>query len=163
MNNVRTYYTVEFLYMFSLSFMRATYVIFLLERGLDLLQVNLINGAFMVGVFIFEIPTGAFADILGRKKSFLIGCLIISTSFFMYYVSHLFLLFVIAEIIAALGTTFYSGALEAWIVDALKKANYKGTIDTVFAKSHIVITVSSIGSGLLGAYIGNVNLALPWL
>ena len=66
------YYLILFLSSFAVSTISATYVLFLLSQGLDLLQVNLVNVAFMVGIFIFEIPTGAYADNFGRRKSLVI-------------------------------------------------------------------------------------------
>ncbi|MFH1668012.1 MAG: hypothetical protein ABH884_03260, partial [Candidatus Komeilibacteria bacterium] len=51
----------------------SVYVVFLLQNSLSLFQVSLANLCFMLGVFIFEIPTGAVADIMGRKFSFVLS------------------------------------------------------------------------------------------
>lgn len=70
----RTYYVVFGLYNFSWSFIGPMYALFLLARGLDVLQVNLVSATYLISVFLFEVPTGAVADLVGRKASFLLSC-----------------------------------------------------------------------------------------
>ena len=62
----------------------AIYVTFLIKNGLSLLEVNLVNMSFFLTLFICEIPTGAFADIFGRKKSFVLACVLMCLSMFVY-------------------------------------------------------------------------------
>ena len=52
------------------------YPMFLLSRGLDLFQINVILAIFLISTFVFEVPTGAVADVYGRKISFLLSCAI---------------------------------------------------------------------------------------
>ena len=53
---------------FTGSMIAAIYVKYLLLNGLDLFQANLINCAFYGALILFDVPTGAFADVFGRKK-----------------------------------------------------------------------------------------------
>jgi len=143
--------------------MAAVYVLFMLNRGMDLLQVSILNIIFVAFVFLFEIPTGAFADVLGRKTSFVISCFITSIAMFIYFLSRTFWSFVLAEIILAIGITFYSGAFQAWMVDSLKHHKFKGSFDKVFSKEQQIMWGAATISGLSGAYIAKINLALPLL
>lgn len=143
--------------------MAAVYVLFLKERGMDLLQISIINIIFVAFVFLFEIPTGAFADTLGRKTSFVISCFVTSAGMFVYFLSRTFWSFVLAEIILAIGITFYSGAFQAWLVDSLKHHKFKGSFDKVFSKEQQIMWGAATISGLFGAYIAKINLALPLL
>lgn len=156
------YYLVTFFYDLAISFSITTYVLFLLKAGLDPLQVNTVNFFFMIGNFIFEVPTGAFADIFGRKRSLLLGNLILSVAFFVYFLSDRMLFFIIAELIAALAFTFRSGALSAWVVDTMAVQGYKGRVDFVFSQANIYSKVALILGGLIGAYLGNISLRIPW-
>lgn len=166
-NNVRVkdtrtvYYLITFLSGFSVSTVSATYVLFLLSQGLDLLQVNLVNLAFMTGNFLFEIPTGAYADYFGRKKSVIISNIFIVTAFVTYFFSSSITMFILAEILAALAYTFESGALDAWLVDSLEQKNYAGKVDYIFSHAGIVGQVAALLGGLVGAYIGSQNLRYP--
>ncbi|MFA5163059.1 MAG: MFS transporter [Patescibacteria group bacterium] len=145
------------------SFFFATYQLFLLEHHLSYLQINLINLAYMASCFILEIPTGAYADVFGRRKSIIIGCLILSLSFLIYFLSPNFWIFVLAEIIGAFGSTFISGALEAWMVDSLKRANYTGDLEKIYEKEGRYRLVGLMLGSLSGAWLGSFNLSYPWL
>src|SRR5207237_423398 len=79
-------------------------------------------------------PTGAFADALGRRRSFIVGCLLRCLAFGLYFLSHTYVLFLIAEAIDAIGTTFCNGAVDAWGVDALDEAGFEGTKHGLFSR-----------------------------
>ena len=130
---------------------------------MDLLEINMINMFFMLGIFLFEVPTGAFADNFGRKKSIVLGCLLLAVSFMVYFVGNHFWTFVLSELIGALGATFLSGALEAWVVDSLAYHDYGGDLANVFRQEAYFKGFSIIGASLIGGYLGEINLAWPWL
>ena len=130
-----TYVVLSGLLNLSFSFFFSTYTIFLMSRGMDLLQINLINGFFMISIFFMEIPTGAIADSFGRKISIVCGCLILSISFLVYFLSSSFWGFVLAEIIGAVSLALLSGSTEAWVVDSLKFYGYDGGFKNVFRRS----------------------------
>src|SRR6185369_4258736 len=118
---IRQYYVLSCLFNGGgMSIISAIYVTFLIHNGLNLFQVNLVNAIFFLTLFLCEIPTGAFADIFGRKTSFVAACGMLCASMFVYGSSHTFFGFVLAEMLGAVGTTFRSGAFQAWLVDSLK-------------------------------------------
>jgi len=146
----------------ALSFFFGTYQLFLLEKGLSLLEINLLNCVFMLSNFIFEIPTGAIADFFGRKKSVIVGLWIYSLSFFIYFFSDNFWQFLLAEVIGAIAFTCISGALEALVVDSLKHHKYDGDLETVFRRGeirHLGIIVGAV----VGSFVGQIDLSWPWL
>jgi hypothetical protein len=69
--------------------------------------------------------------------------------------------FVLASLVLGLGFSFYSGAVEAWLVDALAATGYRGLLDAVFARGSMVsgaaMLVGSVGGGILGT----IDLAWP--
>jgi len=73
------------------------------------------------------------------------------------------LLFCLMSVILGLGYTFYSGALEAWLVDALDATNYKGRLDQVFARGSMVSAAAMLIGSVLGGVLGTVNLSIPFL
>lgn len=155
------YYLITFLFSFAASTMAATYVLFLLNQGLDFLQVNLVNLAFMTGNFLFEIPTGAYADYFGRKKSVILSNAFIAIAFGTYFFSSSLIMFIIAETLAALAITFQSGALDAWVVDSMEQKEYDSKDNYIFSHANIVAQVASLFGGIIGAYFGTVNLRFP--
>lgn len=146
----------------SLSFFFATYTIFLQAKGLNLMEINLTNLVFMTSCFLLEIPTGAIADLWGRKRSIIAGAIIMAGGFFLYYLTASFWWFILAEIIGAFGSTCISGAMEAWAVDSLKHYNYDGDLEKIFQRREISQSAIIIGC-LVGSMVGSQDLALPWL
>jgi len=93
---VTVYYIGIFLLDFALSLTAAIYVIFLIKNGLNLLQANLVNTAFMISIFLLEVPTGAFADSIGRKNSVLISTLFLMLGLAFYPIFRNFYAFLLA-------------------------------------------------------------------
>lgn len=156
------YYLLTFLFEFAAGLSFATYVLFLLSKGLDLFQVMIVNMAFMIGNFIFEIPTGAYADYFGRKKSIVLSSFFLMIGLFIYFESSSIWMFITAEVIAALAFTFASGALDAWMVDSLEAKGYTGKVDFIFSHAVIIGKIAVLLAGLIGGYMGSVSLALPF-
>lgn len=150
-------------FQFGLTFITATYVIFLITRGLNLFEVNLVNMAFFATMLLFEIPTGAVADVFGRKVSFVASCFIFATGMFMYSAAHSFWGFVAAEMTSAIGATLASGAFQAWLVDRLKHYGYEDSLSPIFAKEQYAVGIAGIGGALCGAFLADKNIALPWI
>ncbi|MFH0891800.1 MAG: MFS transporter [Candidatus Falkowbacteria bacterium] len=157
------YYGLEFLINLGTSFFFATYAIFLLSKGLNLWQINLINACFMLAGALFEIPTGSVADNYGRKLSFVLSCFITGASMLVYYFSSTFTWFVVAEIIAALGVTFASGAFDAWAVDSLDFSGEAFCLNKIMGGKAKSANIGRVIGSVAGAYAGAVDIALPWL
>lgn len=163
MKPYRQFLALTFITRLAFAFSFATYVMFLLSRGATLFEIGLINVSFMVAIALAEIPTGIFADFWGRKRSFQISCLIMALGLLIYFYSNNFWMFIAAEMIAGIGMTFRSGALEAWVVDAVSETSESISNEQIFSSASIVKNVASIIGGLTGAYMGDFNLAYPWL
>ena len=104
--------------------------LFLLDAGLTNLEAFAANAFFSVGMVIFEVPTGVVADTLGRRMSYLLGTVTLAVTTALYYllwVMHSpFWAWAVVSILLGLGFTFFSGAVEAWLVDALTATGYTG-------------------------------------
>ena len=162
-NSERTYYIVFALYNLSWAFLGAVYPLFLMSRGLDLFQINVILAVYLFSNFAFEVPTGAIADVFGRKVSFLMSCSVRASAFALYFSVDTFAGFVVAEIVDALGTTLASGALDAWAIDGMREDGDCESADRLFSRGKMVSHAAMIASGLAGAYIADIDLGYPWL
>jgi len=160
----RTYYLIVALWSFPGWFMHPVYPMFLLSRGLDLFQINVILAIFLISTFAFEVPTGAVADVYGRKISFLLSCAIRPVAFVLYYFAHGFWGCAVAEIIDAIGLTLATGALEAWAIDGARAEGDLRPADRMFARAAMVTRTTMIAGGLLcGALADRYGLGVPWL
>ena len=160
---IRRYYTVWGMYSFAGGFLFGVYPIFLRSRGLNQFQINSVLATYFLVLFLTDVPTGAFADLLGRRRSFVLGAFLRVSAFLLYFVAHHYYVFIIAESIDGIGTTFGNGAIDAWGVDALDDAGYDGLKDRLFSRISQLSTIGFMGSAMIGAYVADVNIAWPWL
>jgi MFS family permease len=158
----RTYYLVFGLYSLWAWFVAPIYPLFLRSRGLDALEVNLVLATYLIIVFVFEVPTGAAADLVGRKASFLLSCALRTAAFGLYAVAENFTDCVIAELIDGIGTTLASGALDAWAVDGMREEGDDRPVERFFARAQILARIGMILGGLACAYLAAIDFAIPW-
>src|SRR3984893_5572288 len=160
---MRRYFTVWSVYSLANGFLFGVYPLFLRARGLNQFEMNSVLATYFAVTFLTDIPTGAFADALGRRRSFVLGCQIRVTAFMIYFFAHAYPSFLVAESIDGIGTTFCNGAIDAWGVDALDEAGFAGLKDRLFSRISQLMNVGFLVSALIGTYVADVNIAWPWL
>jgi MFS family permease len=159
----RRYYAMWWGYAFAGGFLYGVYPLFLRSRGLDQFEMNSVLACYFVVMFLTDVPTGAFADAMGRRRSFVLGCATRAAAFMVYFFAHHFLVFVIAESIDGIGTTLCNGAIDAWGVDALDAAGFHGIKDRLFSRISQLTNFGFMGAAIIGAYVADFNIALPWM
>ncbi|MEO8247325.1 MAG: MFS transporter [Chloroflexota bacterium] len=164
----RTYLLLTLLTTLAASFIWGINTLFLLDAGLSNTEAFAANAFFTVGMVVFEVPTGVVADTRGRRFSFLLGAFTLLASTLLYLLMwqlHAPLWgWAIASITLGLGFTFFSGATEAWLVDALSATGFTGNLESVFGRAQVV----GGGAMLVGSVAGGVvaqltNLGVPYL
>src|SRR5262245_27135293 len=164
---IRTYLVVTLLFNLAASLIWGVDTLFKLHAGLDIFQVMLTNAAFTLGMVVFEIPTGVIADTLGRRVSLIlcVATLLVST---LLYVTISwrgwgFWPFVWTSVFLGLGYTFYTGAVDAWLVDALKATVHTEPLEPVFAKGQMVMGAAMLVGTLGGGLLGQIDLSVPYV
>ena len=164
---IRVYVATNALFTLSASLIWAVNTLFLLRAGgMSFALVFVINAVYTASQMLFEVPTGVIADTMGRKLSFLlsIGILVLST--LVYVLSAQlhwgFWGFVVGSVLIGLGFTFQTGAVDAWMVDALDATGYEEPKERVFALSAEVSGAMLVVGPLLGGVLGGVSLLLPY-
>jgi MFS family permease len=142
--------------------------LFLLDAGLTNLQAFAANAFFTVGMVLFEVPTGVVADMWGRRASFLLGTLTLSAATGLYVAlwvfSAPFWQWALVSMLLGLGFTFFSGATEAWLVDALGATGYQGSMETVFGRGQVIMGIATLGGSAGGGFLAQAtNLAVPFV
>ena len=164
----RTYYVLGFGNTLAASLIWGVNTIFLLDAGLNNFQAFAANAFFTAGMVLFEVPTGVVADSWGRRASYLLGTvtLAVTTAIYvwLWYVDGPFWAWAVSSVLIGLGFTFFSGATEAWLVDALHATGYDGPLDAVFARAQVFGGVGMLlgagGGGYLAQWLG---LSAPYL
>ncbi len=164
----RTYLLLTLLSTLSASFIWGVNTLFLLDAGLNNAQAFGANAAFTAGQVIFEVPTGVIADTVGRRASYLLGAatLLLSTLLylFMWYAEAPFWGWIISSVLIGLGFTFFSGAVEAWLVDALNASGFVGDYESVFAKGQVTMGASMLAGSVAGGFVAQAtNLGVPYI
>ena len=150
------------------SFIWGINTIFLLDAGLSNLEAFAANAFFTAGMVLFEVPTGIVADTVGRRASYLLGTLTLTASTLLYVmlwqVEAPFWQWAIVSLLLGLGFTFFSGAVEAWLVDALAATGYSGDMETVFGRGQMVTGAAMLGGSVAGGFIAQqTSLGVPFV
>ena len=164
----RTYLLLTLLSTLAASFIWGINTLFLLDAGLNNAEAFAANAFFTAGMVIFEVPTGVVADTYGRRTSYLLGAatLLLSTLLYLWmWQTHAPLWgWAIASILLGLGFTFFSGATQAWLMDALAFAGVKESFETVLAKGQVVGGAAMLTGSIAGGFIAQVtNLGVPYI
>jgi MFS family permease len=164
----RVYLTLTLGNTLATSFIWGINTLFLLDAGLSNLEAFAANAFFTAGMVLFEVPTGVVADSWGRRVSFLLGTITLASSTFLYYLlwqwSAPFLWWAVVSVLLGLGFTFFSGAVEAWLVDALHYSGYDGGLEAVLGRGQMVSGVAMLGGSVAGGVIAQAtDLGVPFL
>lgn len=163
-SNIPRYFLYIATKSFGFGFFIAIWVIYLQqERGLSLAEAALIDATFFLAATLGEIPTGVVADIQGRTASLKIGVALICLSTFGWLLAPNVPLLVLAYAVMGIGSTFLSGAEDAFFYESLvalgRGEDYVRLAGRVSATYLGALALASVVSGL----IASVSLALPFL
>jgi MFS family permease len=164
----RVYLLLTLLTTLAASLIWGVNTLFLLDAGLNNTEAFAANAFFSIGMVIFEVPTGVVADTRGRRLSFMLGAavLLLSTVLYlaMWQFEAPFVGWAIASILLGLGFTFFSGATEAWLVDALGATGFRGNLETVFGRGQTVGGAAMLTGSVLGGIVAQMsNLGVPYV
>ena len=167
-NIQRVYLSLTTMSTLAFSLIWGINTIFLLDAGLSISQAFAVNAFFTFGQVIFEIPTGVVADLKGRGVSYLFGVvtLLFATLLYlaMWYFRLPFWAWAVSSLFIGLGFTFFSGATEAWLVDALNFCKFQGDMEEVFAKGQIASGAAMLVGSIAGGFIAQItNLGVPYI
>jgi MFS family permease len=164
----RTYYTLLLGNTLAASLIWGINTIFLLDAGLNNFEAFAANAFFTAGMVAFEVPTGIVADMWGRRTSFLLGTVTLAVTTALYVllweIEAPFWQWAAVSLLLGLGFTFFSGATEAWLVDALDATGFEGPLESVLARGQVITGIGmltgSVGGGVLAEA---VSLGFPFV
>ncbi|WP_407922503.1 MFS transporter [Agrococcus carbonis] len=163
-----TYYVLLLGNTLAASFIWGINTLFLLDAGLTNLEAFAANAFYTLGVLIFEIPTGVVADTMGRRWSYVLGSATLAVTTGLYWLMWLweapFWGWALASLLLGLGFTFFTGALDAWVVDALQATGYRGSLEQIFGRSVVVGGAAMLIGSVLGGVVAQLtDLGVPFL
>lgn len=155
-NNIKLKRNVYKNYIFtllsSLDFTRGIWMIYLATKGLSLTQLGILETIFHIASFMMEVPTGAIADIFGRKISRVAGRIVSLISVLLLFMGTSFIWYAVAFILTALSYNLESGAGDALIYDSLKEIGEEETYMKISGRKEVFYQTASIISFFVGGY-----------
>lgn len=132
------------------------------SNNLNKTQIFTVQAAYALSILIMEIPSGYLADIIGRRKTLILGALFMPVGIGVYVFTHSFVSFLIAEFIIAISNSMRSGCDSALVYDTLiqlkEESEYKKFEGRSFYYARMGTSISSILGGLLAL----LSLKMPF-
>ena len=140
----------------NLNMQSSIWVLYLAYRGLNLAQIGIVEGIYHATSILFEIPSGALADLLGRKRCMILSRICIAVSCMIMLFARGFWFFALSFIIQALGNNLNSGSEEALVYDSMKYTGQEDQYINVYGKINFIIEVSqgisTVAGGILAEF-----------
>lgn len=155
------YFILQALFYVHLGIVGSTYILYFYNQGLSKLQTNIISAVFSITVFMMEIPSGAYCDRFGSRKTLLYAGITLSLSMLLFYIGGNIFILAIAQLLWGASFAFESGSSQAWVINKLQLK--KEALDKMFAKSQKINSISMIIGGLIGAYLATKELRYIWI
>jgi len=127
--------------------------VFYYLRYTDYAGIGLIETSLIIAMIISEIPTGAIADLLGKKRSLLIAFILQSIGIGMLAFIPSLINIMIGVFIAGIGGSFYSGTFEALIYDSLKESGKEKSYEKVIAHIGTISLISPAVCSIIGGFM----------
>lgn len=130
----------------------AIWLLFFLQY-LDFTQVAIIGALTTVSSNIFEIPTGAISDLIGRKWTLFWSFVLSALGLVIIFTGNVFLVFAIGRIINGIGQSLYSGTHESLMYDTLKSSNEEDKYEHVVARVETLVWIGLFIAAVSGGFL----------
>jgi len=133
------------------------------SNGLSMKDIMILQAVYSIAIVVLEVPSGYLADVIGRKKTLIIGTIFGVLGFTTYSLSFGFMGFLVAEIILGIGQSCVSGADSAMLYDSLldkgeekKYTRFEGRITSLG-------NVAEAIAGILGGLLAGISIRTPYI
>ncbi len=151
-----------------LSFLRTTWFwlgvwVYWYLKFTDYAGIGLIESIMVATMTLLEIPTGAIADLLGRKNTLIVSFIgMAANNIIMGLATNLYGL-IVSVVIGSLGATLFSGTIEAIAYDSLKVEGSESKYDKVVSNMNSLQLIAMCLCGALGGFVYQIDPRFPFL
>ncbi|NOR85956.1 MFS transporter [archaeon] len=136
-------------------------VLFFQEQGLSIVQIMILQSVYAISIVIFEVPTGAIADIIGRKKTTGLGALFVAFAVVQYIFAQDFMGFIVADIFYAMGFALTSGADVALIYDSLKSLGKEKMFTKIRGRANAIGFFAAAFASISSGWLYSIDIRIP--
>ena len=133
------------------------------RQYLNFTQMALASSLRLFLVALLELPTGVFADLVGRKISVMLGYLIDCSGLVLIAIPSNPINIIFGMALRGIGEAFISGSNEALLYDSLKELKAESTFSKIKGKIGLFYQWAIVISSILGGYMFVISPQLPWL
>lgn len=144
-----------FLTWFTVGLLTPVLSLLLLERGSTLETLPLIMGAYSATVILCEVPSGVFADLVGRKRTFLLSCALYGCSVASFLLMRGVWALLPGIVLYGLGRAFSSGSLDALFLEECVAERGEGAMATATGQLSLWQSLGLTAGALVGGAIPN--------
>ena len=140
----------------NMNMQSSIWVLYLAYCGMHLAQIGLLEGIYHATSIVCEIPSGAAADLLGRKRCMILSNICIAVSCVIMLFSKSFGCFAVSFVVQALGNNLNSGSEEALVYDSMKCLGQEEHYMGVYGRLNVLIEVAqglaTVAGGVLAEF-----------
>lgn len=129
--------------------------LFFFAKGLSFSEIMMLESVLLVGVLLFEVPTGVLGDKIGRKWSLIIGSIIGLLAWIPWFLANGFWLFAASFFLSGVGIAFQSGSDQALIFDDLRSQGKEAEMQRSIGKYYGAMTLGTAIAALIGGFLSS--------
>ncbi|MBC8061347.1 MAG: MFS transporter [Clostridiaceae bacterium] len=156
---------VSYIYGFlmQLNITSAIWVLYLAFKGMSLVEIGLLESVYHITALLLELPTGAIADVYGKKFSVVVGRIISVISCIFMISSYSFWGFAFAFMLSSAARNLNSGAAEALIYDSLKELGEEDRYKKVWGNLAFAMSIAQGVAVLLGGILADIKFLYAYV
>lgn len=157
--------SISYIYSFllELNITSAIWVLYLAYKGMSLTQIGIIESIFHITSLLFELPTGAIADIYGKKFAVITGRIVSIASCILMITSNSFFGFSIAFVLSAASMNLNSGSGEALLYDSLKELSEEDNYKKIYGNLSFAMCIAQAAAVLIGGILADIKFLYAYV
>ncbi len=163
--NLKRNISIGYIYSFflQLNITSAIWVLFLVFKGMSLIEIGILESIYHITGLCFEMPSGALADLKGRKFCVVLGRAVNVLSCILMITSNSFLGLAISFIFSSAAMNLNSGAAEALIFDSLKELGEEDKYKKIWGQLAFIMSIAQGIAVLLGGILADINFLYAYI
>ena len=164
-NKLKRNISVSYVYNFllQLNITSAIWVLYLAFRGMSLVEIGLLESVYHITGVFFELPTGAIADVYGKKFSVVTGRIISVIACILMITSDSFLGFAISFSLSSASMNLNSGAAESLVYDSLKELGEEEKYKKIWGNLTFIMSIAQGVAVLLGGILADIKFLYAYI
>ena len=136
-------------------------VLQLRARGIELPVIGALFAVYTLVVIVLELPTGSFADVLGRRRTLVLSRILNIASLLGMAVATDVVQFGVVMALGGIARALQSGPLEAWYVDSVRAADPEADVRRGISRGWSAEAAALATGAVVGGLLPSLADGLP--